>query len=76
MTTQPPDRLFRPVSPAAQAKGERVFCTAVALLLVLSEVFRSNIQNTLSFHSFIFLMIVGCQSFSCRQRQMIITSKI
>ena len=47
MTTQPPDRLFRPVSPAAQAKGERVFCTAVALLLVLSEVFSSNIQNTL-----------------------------
>ena len=33
MTTQPPDRLFRPVSPAAQAKGERVFCAAVALLL-------------------------------------------
>ena len=47
MTTQPPDRLFRPVSPAAQAKGERVFCAAVALLLVLSEVFSSNIQNTL-----------------------------
>lgn len=47
MTTQPPDRLFRPVSSAAQAKGERVFCTAVALLLVLSEVFSSNIQNTL-----------------------------
>ena len=47
MTTQPPDRLFRPVSPAAQAKGERVFCVAVALLLVLSEVFSSNIQNTL-----------------------------
>ena len=47
MTTQPSDRLFRPVSPAAQAKGERVFCAAVALLLVLSEVFSSNIQNTL-----------------------------
>ena len=47
MTTQPPDRLFRPVSPAAQAKGERVFCAGVALLLVLSEVFSSNIQNTL-----------------------------
>ncbi len=47
MTTQLPDRLFRPVSPAAQAKGERVFCAAVALLLVLSEVFSSNIQNTL-----------------------------
>ena len=47
MTPQPPDRLFRPVSPAAQAKGERVFCAAVALLLVLSEVFSSNIQNTL-----------------------------
>ena len=47
MTTQPPDRLFRPVSPAAQAKGERMFCAAVALLLVLSEVFSSNIQNTL-----------------------------
>ena len=47
MTTQPPDRLFRPVSPTAQAKGERVFCAAVALLLVLSEVFSSNIQNTL-----------------------------
>ena len=47
MTTQPPDRLFRPVSPATQAKGERVFCAAVALLLVLSEVFSSNIQNTL-----------------------------
>lgn len=31
---------FRPVSPAAQAKGERVFCAAVALLLVLSEVFQ------------------------------------
>ena len=44
MTTQPPDRLFRPVSPAAQAKGERVFCTAVALLLVLSEVFLSLIH--------------------------------
>ena len=47
MTTQPSDRLFRPVSPAAHAKGERVFCAAVALLLVLSEVFSSNIQNTL-----------------------------
>ncbi len=51
MTTQPPDRLFRPVSPAAQAKGERVFCAAVALLLVLSEVFSSNIRKHTCPHS-------------------------
>lgn len=47
MSFSPPDRLFRPVSPKAQMWGERLFCIAVALLLVLSEVFSSNIQNTL-----------------------------
>lgn len=47
MTTAPPDRLIRSVSPAAERLGRRMFLAAVALLLILSEVFSSNIQTTL-----------------------------
>lgn len=41
---------FKPLDPGAARRSlwaQRVFCTALALLLVLSEVFSSNIQATL-----------------------------
>ncbi|MEE0800139.1 MAG: hypothetical protein U0L91_02540 [Gemmiger sp.] len=40
--------LFRQVMP-----GDRVFCTAVVMLLILSEVFSSNIQTTLPTFSYV-----------------------
>lgn len=36
-----------PLTADRRALGQRVYCTAIALLLILSEVFSSNIQSTL-----------------------------
>ncbi|WP_303915812.1 hypothetical protein [Subdoligranulum variabile] len=40
-------KLLDPGQPRRQALAQRVFCAALALLLILSEVFSSNIQSTL-----------------------------
>lgn len=40
-------KLLDPGQARRQALAQRVFCAALALLLILSEVFSSNIQSTL-----------------------------